>query len=131
MASVPPKDTTPERAVRRLLHASGLRFRINVKAMPGTPDIVLRRWKTVIFVHGCFWHAHGCALSRSPKRNTDYWDAKFEKNKRRDAMNEAMYFDLGWRVAIVWECDLKDPEMLRQRLVRFIKEAATSDSTRH
>ena len=100
-------DTTPELAVRRALHAAGHRFRLHRKDLPGNPDIVLPRYRLVIFVHGCFWHWHGCKRSRMPAANRDYWEAKIGRNQRRDAEHRAKLDAAGWRWRIVWECEVK------------------------
>src|SRR5690349_20569113 len=107
MRQITGKDTLPELSVRRLLHRMGLRFRLHRKDLPGNPDIVLPRWKTVVFVHGCFWHAHDCrrgGARHQPKSNADYWQRKLDRNTRRDAEHAAKLSQLGWRLLIVWEC---------------------------
>lgn len=117
MASIKSKDTRPEKRVRSLLHAMGFRFRIHRKDLPGTPDIVLPRYSTVIFVHGCFWHRHeGCKDCRLPKTNAEKWSAKFEANAIRDRNNIQQLENLGWRVLIVWECQTRDLEGLSKWL---------------
>lgn len=108
MAAVKGKDTKPELIVRKYLFSRGLRFRIQVKKLPGNPDIVLPKYKTVIFVNGCFWHGHeGCKYSRIPKSNVEFWQKKIERNIARDIRNEAELKALGWRVIRVWECDIR------------------------
>jgi DNA mismatch endonuclease (patch repair protein) len=105
MAGIKGRDTTPERMVRSHLHRAGLRFRLHGRALPGRPDIVLRRWATVVFVHGCFWHRHKvCANATTPSSNKDFWIRKFRENVARDARNVAALRRLGWRVYVVWEC---------------------------
>lgn len=109
MRSVGRKDTAPEIAVRRQLHASGLRYRLHVKELPGTPDIVLPRHSSVIFVHGCFWHGHCCPHgSIKSKTNSDYWERKIADNRRRDAKKRRHLRRLGWFVETVWECRVND-----------------------
>ena len=108
MAAIKGKDTKPELIVRKYLFSRGLRFRIQVRKLPGRPDIVLPKYKTVIFVDGCFWHGHeGCKYYRLPKSNIDFWRAKIERNTARDARNEAELRSRGWRVLRVWECDIR------------------------
>lgn len=107
MSRIPSKDTSPELALRRALHALGLRFRVHDKRLPGKPDIVLPRYRTVVLVHGCFWHRHaGCDIATTPKSNTPFWQAKFDRNVRRDQKNAAALEGLGWRVIVIWECEL-------------------------
>lgn len=108
MAAIKGKDTKPEMIVRKYLFARGLRFRIQVRKLPGNPDIVLPKYKTVIFVNGCFWHGHeGCRYFRLPKSNVEFWEEKIECNVARDVRNEAELKALGWRVIWVWECEIK------------------------
>jgi DNA mismatch endonuclease (patch repair protein) len=117
MAQVKGRDTKPELIVRSLLHRLGLRFRVQCKELPGKPDIVLPKHKTVIFVHGCFWHRHpGCKRASTPADNAQYWQAKFTRTVARDAAHRATLEQLGWRVLVVWECELRDMETLAQRL---------------
>ncbi len=121
MSRIHSKNTKPEKIVRSMLFSMGFRFRINRKDLPGKPDIVLPRYKTVIFVHGCFWHRHNCKDATMPKSNTDFWEKKFAANVERDKRVKAELKDLGWRVITVWSCELKDMETLKQRLVSEIK----------
>lgn len=102
------KDTKPEILVRKLLHALGYRFRLCRKDLPGKPDIVLPKYRTVIFVHGCFWHQHaGCKAASRPSTNVEFWEKKFARNRERDARVEAELAALGWRVIVIWECEVK------------------------
>ena len=127
MARVRSKDTAPEMAVRRGLHARGLRFRLHRADLPGKPDLVLPRFRVAVFVHGCFWHS--CTRCdrgrRRPKTNQAFWEAKLAANRARDARNKAEVESLGWKVAVVWECDVRSPERLNSvldgllRSVRF------------
>ncbi len=115
MRAVKGRDTKPEIALRKRLHALGYRYRLNAKDLPGKPDLVFPKYKTVVFVHGCFWHGHECKRgNRQPKQNADYWKGKIARNKARDKKNAAALRDLGWRVITVWECELKtlDPAAL-------------------
>lgn len=102
------KDTKPEILVRKLLHGLGYRFRLCRKDLPGKPDIVLPKYRTVIFVHGCFWHQHaGCKAASRPSTNVEFWEKKFARNRERDARVEAELAALGWRVIVIWECEVK------------------------
>jgi DNA mismatch endonuclease (patch repair protein) len=119
MRAVRRAHTTPELAVRSMLHSLGLRFRVNRRDLPGSPDIVLPKHRTVIFVHGCFWHRHqGCRYATTPKTRQEYWIPKFAANIERDARKEAELRELCWRVLIVWECETKNREALELRLRR-------------
>lgn len=113
MALIPSSDTRPELRVRRLLHSAGYRFRLHRRDLPGKPDIVLPRHRTVILVHGCYWHRHlGCRLTTSPKTNTEFWQRKFARNVERDRENEEALINLGWHVVTIWECETRNPEFL-------------------
>ncbi|MDR9750992.1 DNA mismatch endonuclease Vsr [Pseudomonas sp. SZMC_28357] len=123
MRSVSRGDTRPEILVRSLLHQLGFRFRLHQKSLPGTPDIVLPKYHTVVFVHGCFWHRHpGCRYASTPKTRQDYWLPKFEANVMRDARKEAQLHELGWRVLVVWECETRAVSDLRDRLKQEFTE---------
>ena len=112
MSRVRSKDTTPELLIRKGLHAQGFRYRLHAKDMPGKPDLVFPRYKSVILIHGCFWHGHSCHLYRFPKSNTDYWKRKIARNITRDVTNRQLLYDKGWRVLIIWECAIKGRERL-------------------
>ncbi|MCV0381743.1 very short patch repair endonuclease [Nitratireductor sp.] len=115
MSLIRSSDTTPELAIRRALHALGLRYRLNDKKLPGKPDLVFPRYKHALFVHGCFWHRHaGCKVATTPKSNTDFWLQKFQRNVDRDARVQAELRELGWTVQVVWECELKTPEQIQK-----------------
>ena len=101
------KNTKPEKLIRSILYKNGYRFRIHVKKLPGKPDIVLHKHKTILNVHGCYWHYHGCAHSNVPKTKTQYWIERLELNKKRDFLNKSKLIKLGWKVIDVWECTLK------------------------
>ncbi|MWV13737.1 DNA mismatch endonuclease Vsr [Pseudomonas sp. R-28-1W-6] len=119
MKAVRREGTRPEILVRKILHGVGLRFRITKKSLPGTPDIVLTKHKTAIFVHGCFWHRHpGCRYATTPKTRQEYWLPKFAANVERDARKTAVLEALGWRVLVVWECETRDLAALEERLRR-------------
>ena len=112
MSRIRSKDTKPEIIVRSFLFSKGLRFRKNDKGYPGSPDIVLPKYKTVVFVHGCFWHLHeGCKYAVMPKSNVDYWKKKLYGNKERDERNKIELEQLGWKVITVWECHLKNNKL--------------------
>ena len=122
MSHVKGRDTTPEKRVRSLLHSMGYRFRLQRADLPGKPDIVLPKFKTVIFVNGCLWHRHpGCKRATLPKSNAEFWRQKLEKNVARDRRNIQTLKDLGWYVLIIWECELKDTRTLQDRLSDFFE----------
>ena len=125
MSRIPSKNTKPEETVRKYLFSQGFRYRKNVSNLPGKPDIVLPKYKTVVFVNGCFWHAHqGCKLFVPPKSNSEFWQHKFMYNIERDERNYQKLCDLGWRVIIVWECEIRhgDASLRLAHLVSEIKE---------
>ena len=112
MARFRSKDTRPEIVVRRALHAGGRRFRLHAKHLPGRPDIVLPKDRTIIMVHGCFWHAHsGCRIARVPATRSAFWEEKFRGNRARDQRNAEALSDLGWRVITIWECEALSPAL--------------------
>lgn len=112
MSGIRSRDTKPELAVRRHLHAQGLRYRLHARELPGRPDIVLPRHRTVVFVHGCFWHRHeGCRFAYTPKSREEFWKAKLDGNAARDERDQQRLGKLGWRVEVVWECEVT-PERL-------------------
>ena len=116
MRAISSKNTKPEMFVRKWLHSKGFRYRIHKKTLPGTPDIVLKKFNTCIQVRGCFWHQHGCGQSQLPKSNTKYWHSKLKKNKKRDQFTDEEIRSLGYNLIIVWECELGDPEAAESRL---------------
>ena len=116
-------DTKPEMIVRRMVHAMGYRYRLHGAKLPGTPDIVLPRHRSVIFVHGCFWHRHDCPDGRKlPRSKPHYWGPKLERNRRRDAANAAELKHLGWHVLIVWECEARNSHKVSRRLSHFLSQ---------
>lgn len=121
MSRVGSKNTAPEMVVRRLLYELGYRFRLHPKHLPGKPDIVLATRKAAIFVHGCFWHGHGCGKGRLPKSNVDYWREKIEQNKVRDRIKRVELETDGWRVIELWQCELKDMHTLAHQLQQFVE----------
>ncbi len=122
MSSIKSKDTKPEIIVRKFLHLSGLRYRLHDKKLIGKPDIKLTKYKTVIFVNGCFWHGHkDCKIYALPKSNVSFWQDKFEKNIQRDAENIKALKTLGWKVIVLWECELKGKKRI-ETLNRLIEK---------
>jgi len=120
MSRIHGADTAPERALRRVLHARGLRFRLHRSDLPGKPDIVLPKYRTVIYVHGCFWHGHQCQGGRRPRSNTAYWNQKIERNQQRDRRDAGMCRRLGWKRIVVWECQLRHPEAVERRVLKLL-----------
>jgi len=122
MSAIKSKNTKPEIEVRKLLHSLGYRFRLHRKDLPGTPDIVLPKYKTVIFVHGCFWHRHeNCKYASIPKTRTEFWENKFKENIKRDQVNQKNLYKLGWNIVIVWECELKRINYLKEIFLKINK----------
>jgi len=108
MSGIRSKDTKPEMTVRKYLHAKGFRYRLHTRDLPGSPDLVLPKYRTAIFVHGCFWHRHpGCRYTTTPASNVERWAQKFKANTERDARKQAALEEAGWRVIVVWECELR------------------------
>lgn len=122
MSRIGSKNTVPETAVRRLLHGLGYRFRLHRGDLPGTPDIVFPGRRKVVFVNGCFWHAHGCRIGRPPKSRLEFWLPKLERNRKKDARDKRALRTLGWKVLTVWQCQTKFPERLKKRLVSFLEK---------
>lgn len=119
MSHIRSRDTSPEKTIRSALHKAGFRFRICDKRYPGKPDVVLPKYYTVIFINGCFWHAHeGCKYFRMPSSNVDFWKAKFERNRERDAEVIQYYKDKCWRICVIWECALRGRN--KQHLVESV-----------
>lgn len=124
MSRIKGRDTGPEKCVRSLLHGLGLRFTLRNTRLPGKPDIVLPRWRTVIFVHGCFWHRHeNCHNNVMPKTRPEFWEKKLGENVARDQRSVAAMRQLGWRVHVIWECEVADEAKLRRSLQRVFKVA--------
>jgi DNA mismatch endonuclease (patch repair protein) len=121
MQAVKSNDTAPELSVRRMVHAMGYRFRLHCADLPGKPDLVFRRQRKVVFVHGCFWHGHGCARgSRVPRSNNEYWTAKIGRNVTRDERSIEALVAMGWKTLIIWECELRDSKAVDSRLRGFL-----------
>ncbi len=128
MSRIRSTNTKPEEIVRKYLFSHGFRYRKNDKRYPGKPDIVLPKYRTVIFVNGCFWHMHGCSRSRLPRSNEEYWKPKIEQNIKRDAENKQKLEVAGWNVIIVWECELKK-RTSEERLSRLCNEIRNINRT--
>ncbi|MCF7848531.1 MAG: very short patch repair endonuclease [Kiritimatiellales bacterium] len=129
MSKIRGKNTKPELFVRSLLHRAGYRFSLHRKELPGKPDIVLRKYKTVVFVHGCFWHRHkGCKTASMPKTNVEFWQQKFERNVSNDRKHKRDLKKLGWKVIVVWECELKNPDKVLDRLQKFLPTDYADDT---
>ncbi len=123
MTAIKSRHTKPEKIVRSIIHRMGFRFRLHDKKLPGKPDIVLPRHKKIILVHGCFWHMHDCKRGNvTPKTNTEYWQKKRFKNVERDRQNLTAYKKEGWKVLTVWECEIKDLDKLKNKLLNFLNK---------
>ena len=120
MRAVRSQDTQPEWFVRRLLHGLGYRYRLHDPSLPGKPDLVFAKRRKIVFVHGCFWHSHGCRYGQAPKSKLDYWLPKLAANKQRDREKACQLRSLGWSVITVWQCEIRYPERLTRRLQRFL-----------
>lgn len=121
MRRIRSKDTLPEMLVRRCIYSMGYRYRLHVRDLPGKPDLVFRKAKKAILVHGCFWHQHTqCREGRIPGSKAEYWRPKLERNVKRDLMNLAELKQLGWKTLILWECELRNEKQLRLRLKKFL-----------
>ena len=128
MSRIRGKSTRPELLVRNRLWRAGFRYRLHAKGLPGRPDLVLPRWKAVVFVHGCFWHRHaGCPYFRLPKTRSDFWNEKLGRNQERDEMTIATLMGRGWRVAVVWECAVRsDPDAVGSTLANWLRQGRGS-----
>lgn len=124
MSNVKNKSTTPEVKLRKMLHKAGYRFRINRNDLPGKPDIVLPKYKTAIFVNGCFWHGHSCKRGQRPQTNTQFWNEKIDRNIARDKLVLDDLQAMGWRVLTIWECELKkgNQEVLLSTIQKFLSD---------
>jgi len=128
MSKIKGKETKSEILVRKYIFSKGFRYRKNVRKLPGTPDIVLSKYKTIIFIHGCFWHLHQeCKEGRLPKSNVEYWKTKLERNVQRDLNNIALLESMGWKVIVIWECELKKADDKITRLEKLILEIKNKD----
>lgn len=132
MAAVKGKDTKPEMIVRKYLFSRGMRFRVQVRKLPGNPDIVLPKYKTIILVNGCFWHGHeDCKYFRLPKSNVEFWKEKIKRNIERDRESMQALLDLGWKIIRVWECELRNKANRENTLNKIYKSITSSESTRY
>lgn len=122
MSKIGGKNTKPEILVRKFLFSKGVRYRINVKTLPGKPDIVLPKYKTVIFINGCFWHGHNCKKGKLPSSNIDFWRKKISNNKSRDDKNSDLLIKLGWKVIIIWQCEISNVNNREIRLEFLLEE---------
>ena len=122
MSRVGPRDTAPELLVRRIVWQLGIRYRLHVASLPGRPDVVISRLRKIIDVRGCFWHRHGCKLTTNPKSNRRFWNAKFRATVARDERNAKMLKAAGWKVLVVWQCQLANEEKAKARIEKFLFE---------
>lgn len=122
MSKISGKETKPEILVRKFLFENGFRYRKNVKSLSGSPDIVLPKYKTVIFVHGCFWHGHTCKAAKLPETRKEFWTEKISATVTRDKRNRCELESLGWNVLVVWQCEIKNKLVGGERLNRLISE---------
>ena len=127
MAAIKASNTTPERDIRKILFAEGFRYRLHQKNLPGKPDIVLAKYKTIVFIHGCFWHKHSCHLGSTPKSNSEFWNKKLTSNSDRDQRHIKLLLDSDWKVVIVWECAIKgklklQDHVLKLKLNKYIRD---------
>lgn len=120
MSHIRNADTKPEMIVRRMVHGMGYRYRLHAPDLPGHPDLVFRPRRKVIFVHGCFWHQHGCRQYRQPRTNSSFWEPKLAQNKARDARVQREFSLLGWRIMVIWECQVKKEAILRDQIKKFL-----------
>ena len=130
MALIRHRDTNPEMVVSRLVHGMGFRYRLHGKNLPGKPDLVFTSLRSVVFVHGCFWHRHpdqNCKLARMPKSRLDFWRPKFDGNRERDLRNQSELEATGWRYLVVWECELRHIEQLQNKLRDFLAEGSPDE----
>ncbi|HXM93629.1 MAG TPA: DNA mismatch endonuclease Vsr [Candidatus Dormibacteraeota bacterium] len=126
MRRIRSKGMLPELAVRSLVHRMGFRFRLHRKDLPGKPDLVFVSRRKVIFVHGCFWHAHDCSIAHTPKSNAAYWGPKLQRNQARDARNIELLRTAGWKSLVVWECEIRSGRALKKKIKAFLSPNAAS-----
>jgi DNA mismatch endonuclease (patch repair protein) len=130
MSRVKGRNTKPERTVRKLLHAMGYRFRLHRKDLPGKPDIVLPKYQSVIFVHGCFWHGHeGCKRAARPTSNIEFWNSKLDSNIKRDAEAQKNLKEQGWKYLVIWQCEMRNLTTLQARLKQFLVNISYEQKT--
>jgi len=125
MSKISGEETKPEIVVRKYLFSKGFRYRKNTKELPGKPDIVLAKYKTVIFIHGCFWHGHNCKAGKLPETRKEFWGNKISQTKVRDRKNLLSLQKMGWKVITVWQCELKNEKLKNQRLINIEKQIHT------
>lgn len=131
MSGIRGKNTRPEIVVRQFLHAHGFRYRLHSKSLPGSPDIVLSKWRAVIFVHGCYWHRHeGCRFTTTPATNAERWQDKFNENVTRDQRHTGQLVSAGWAVIVLWECGLREVEAGKRSLLWLIDEIRNTSAAR-
>lgn len=121
MRRIKSRDTAPEMLLRRLVHGMGYRYRLHRRDVPGTPDLAFAGRRKAIFLHGCFWHAHGCKKAHTPKSNTAYWSSKLQRNKSRDAAQALALAAIKWKRLVIWECELDKPNKVRGQVKRFLR----------
>lgn len=123
MSRIKDRDTKPEIFVRRLIFNAGYRYRINVKKLPGSPDVVFKSKKKIIFIHGCFWHQHGCNNYRMPHSKLDYWLPKLKRNVERDKDNIARLKEEGWSILVIWECEIINSIQISEKIISFLESS--------
>ena len=122
MSRIRSKNTKPEMKVRKFLYGLGFRYRLHDKKLPGKPDIILKKYNTVIQVRGCFWHGHNCKVDHKPKSNQEYWELKIEKNMARDQKNDSLLRDMGWNVIVIWECECRKADLFEKVMKDTIRK---------
>lgn len=128
MSRIRSVDTAPEMTVRKLVRSMGYRYRLHDKSLPGKPDLVFRGERKAIFVHGCFWHAHGCKIGLPPKSHLEFWSEKLIRNRQRDGENVLALNTLGWQVLTIWQCETKDTQQLRRLLQDFLSRPQSAEA---
>jgi DNA mismatch endonuclease (patch repair protein) len=128
MSLIRSKNTTPELIVRSLLHRLGYRFRVHKRELPGNPDVVLPSRRCAVFIDGCFWHGHKCSIGHIPQSNSEYWNEKITRTKLRDLRIRRLLKKEGWRIFVVWECEIKNTKTLTKRLTCFLDNGTNNDS---
>jgi DNA mismatch endonuclease, patch repair protein len=131
MSRVRNRDTEPERAVRRIIHGMGFRFRLHRRDLPGKPDLVFPSRKKVVFVHGCFWHGHSCARGTLPSTNQHFWQNKLLRNQMRDEASQLALAELGWNTLVIWECEIRRDVDLSRRIKNFLNDKLIDELLEH
>ena len=129
MSRISDKDTKPETIVRKYLFSEGFRYRKHVSNLPGNPDLVLPKYKTVVFVHGCYWHGHDCPRGKLPATNTDFWRKKITRNRQRDSQNYKELEKTGWQILIIWQCEISNKQKKRQKMDQVCEEIVSYGSS--